>query len=187
MAVKEVKIGYIRGRKDSHNYKLQIKFLESSNVEKIYHEQSTGTIELNALLDYSRSGDIVFIYNIEVLGQNVKTAIRFIIQAEKKNVTLIFKKEKWDTSSQIGKYVLEILSSFDSMSEQDGLMERSEAPNEKGRIPRELTDLRAYMKLVEKNEISVKEVCSRLNIGRTTYYRRTKELAKITIDEESEA
>lgn len=32
------------------------------------------------------------------------------------------------------------------------------------------------MKLVEKNEMSVTEVCSKLNIGRTTFYRRKRQL-----------
>lgn len=39
-----------------------------------------------------------------------------------------------------------------------------------------MADLRAYMKLVEKNEMSVTEVCSKLNIGRTTFYRRKRQL-----------
>lgn len=32
------------------------------------------------------------------------------------------------------------------------------------------------MKLVEKNEMSVTEVCRKLNIGRTTFYRRKRQL-----------
>jgi len=47
----ELRIGYVRGRMDSHNYKRQAKFPESSDVEKIYHEKTTGNIELNAILE----------------------------------------------------------------------------------------------------------------------------------------
>ena len=183
VAVVKVKIGYLRGRKDIGNYKAQLKYLEGCGVEKIYHEQTKGYDELNALLDYSRSGDIVFLFGIEALGKNVKTAIRFFIEAEKKNVTLIVKKEKLDTSSQIGMYVLEILSAFDAMSEQTGHVERIEAPKVVGRLPRELADLDAYIKLVAKKSISVAEVCRKLNISRTTYYRKARELAAMALKE----
>lgn len=181
-----MKIGYIRGKEGSKSYKSQLKFLESSTVDKIYREKSSGNIELFKMLDYTRSGDIIFIYSIEVMGKNVKAAIRFFIQASEKNTTIIIKKEKIDTSSQIGKHILEILVAFDAMSEQAGLMERSEAPSEKGRIPRELADLRAYVKLVKKHDITVAEVCRKLNIGRTTYYRRSKELDQVVESEESD-
>lgn len=132
-----MKIGYLRGKKDIGNYKAQVKYLEGCGVEKIYHDQTKRYDELDALLEYSRSGDIVFLYSIEAIGKNVKTAVRFFIEADKKNVTLIVKKEKLDTSSQIGKYVLEILSAFDAMSEQTGYVERIEAPKVVGRLPRE--------------------------------------------------
>ncbi len=101
------------------------------------------------------------------------------MQTQEKNIALYIKKEKLDTASQLGKYALSVLAALDEINGKTGLMERTEAPNEKGRMPRELTDLRAYMKLVEKNEITVKEACEKLGIGRTTYYRRCKQLEEI--------
>ncbi|WP_088188546.1 helix-turn-helix domain-containing protein [Desulfosporosinus sp. FKA] len=89
---------------------------------------------------------------------------------------MYIKKEKFDSASQLGKYTLSIIAVLDEIGGKTGLMERTEALFGKGRIPRKLADLRAYMKLVEKNEMTVKEVCNKLNIGRTTYYRRCKQL-----------
>lgn len=186
MAVDDVKIGYLQGRKDTGYYKTQKNYLDGCGVEKIYHEQTKGYDELKKLLDYARSGDIIFIYGIEALGKSVKTAIRFFIEAEKKNVTVIVKNEKIDTSSQIGKYFLEIFTAFDAMSVQTGYVERIETPKIVGRLPRELSDLDAYIKLVANKSMSVAEVCRKLNISRTTYYRKARELAAMAAEEAGE-
>ena len=171
-----IKIGYLRGVENSHSYKAQLNFLHNSNVERIFHEKSGGNVVLNELIDYVRSGDIIFVYSIASLGKNVKSIIRFIMQTQRKNTTLYIKKEKFDSSSQLGKYVLTILVELDTINGKRDLMERIEAPNDKGRIPRELVDLGAYKKLVERKEMTVTEACEKLKIGRTTYYRRCRQL-----------
>jgi DNA invertase Pin-like site-specific DNA recombinase len=153
-----------------------MEFLNSSNVEKVFHEKDAGNIKLKELIEYARSGDIIFVYSIASLGKNIKSIISFIMQTQEKSIALYIKKEKLDSASQLGKYALSILEALDEINGKTGMMERTEAPNEKGRIPRELTDLRAYMKLVEKHEMSVVDVCKKLNIGRTTYYRRCRQL-----------
>lgn len=157
-------------------------FLNSSNIDKIFHEKNAGNIALKEMIEYARSGDMIFVYSIASLGKNIKSIIRFIMQTQEKSIALYIKKEKLDSASQLGKYAFSIIAALDEINGKTGLMERTEAPNEKGRIPRELADLRAYMKLVEKNEMSVVEVCKKLNIGRTTYYRR-KELLEKSIAE----
>lgn len=178
-----IRIGYIRGKENSHIYKKQLNFLEISNVDRIFHEKCSGNIELNELINYARSGDILFVYSIAMLGKNVKAIIRFIMQTREKNIELFVKKEKFNTSDQFGKYSLNIISALDEIIGHKELIERTEATNGKGRIPRELSDLRTYMKLVEKNEMTVKEACQKLHIGRTTYYRRCKQIDE-TIDDE---
>ncbi|MGI6719460.1 MAG: recombinase family protein [Anaerovoracaceae bacterium] len=145
-----IKLGYIRGVENSRTYKTQMDFLNSSNVDRIFHEKNVGNTVLNELVDYVRSGDSIFVYSIDSLGKNIKAIIRFIVQTQKKNVALYIKKEKFDSASQLGRYALSVLNALDDINGKTGLMERTEAPNEKGRIPRELADLRAYMKLVEK-------------------------------------
>ncbi|WP_459927957.1 recombinase family protein [Desulfosporosinus burensis] len=171
-----IRIGYIRGVENSRSYKAQMDFLNSSNVERVFQEKSAGNMALNEMIDYARSGDIIFVYSIESLGKSVKSIIRFIMHSQENNIALYIKKEKFDSASQLGRYALSIIAALDEINGKTGLMERTEAPNEKGRIPRELADLKAYMKLVEKNEMTVKEVCKKLNIARTTYYRRCKQL-----------
>lgn len=45
-------------------------FLNSSNVERIFHEKNAGNMVLNEMIDYARSGDIIFVYSIASLGKN---------------------------------------------------------------------------------------------------------------------
>lgn len=186
MEVFNIKLGYIRGVENSRTYKTQMDFLNSSNVDRIFQEKNVGNTALNEMIDYARNGDTIFVYSIDSLGKNIKAIIRFIVQTQEKNIALFIKKEKFDSASQLGRYALSILTALDDVNGKTGLMERTEAPNEKGRIPRELTDLRAYMKLVEKREMTVVEVCRKLNIGRTTYYRRCRQLEENIADDAEE-
>lgn len=153
-----------------------MKFLDSINVERIFHEKNAGNTELNAMIDYARTGDIIFIYSIEMMGKNVKQTIRFITQTQEKNIELFIKKEKLDTYNQFGKHTLNVISALGAVFGASHSMERDEVSNEKGRLPRELAELSDYVKLVENKEMTVTEVCKRLKIGRTTYYRRCKTL-----------
>lgn len=182
MEVFNIKLGYIRGVENSRTYKTQMDFLNSSNVDRIFQEKNVGNTALNEMIDYARNGDTIFVYSIDSLGKNIKAIIRFIVQTQEKNIALFIKREKFDSASQLGRYALSILTALDDVNGKTGLMERTEAPNEKGRIPRELADLRAYMKLVEKREMTVVEVCRKLNIGRTTYYRRCRQLEENIAD-----
>lgn len=174
-----MKIGYIRGVLNSRVYKTQLDYLNTIGVDKIFHEINSGNLQMNELINYARSGDHIFIYSINSLGKNIGSIIRFIVNAQEMKCTLFFKKEKFDSSSEIGKYTMNILRSLSEISDNKGLMDRTDAPNDKGRIPRELVDLRAYVKLVERNEMTVTDVCKKLNIGRTTYYRRVKQLKEM--------
>lgn len=151
-----------------------MKFLDSLNVERIFHEKNAGNTELNAMIDYARSGDIIFIYSIEIMGKNVKQTIRFIMQTQEKSIELFIKKEKLDTSNQFGKYTLNVISAIGAVFGASDAIERDEASNQKGRLPRELAELSEYVKLVENGEMKVTEVCRKLKIGRSTYYRRCK-------------
>lgn len=107
------------------------------------------------------------------------------MQTQKNNVQLIIKAQKLDSTSQFCQYALYLLVTLDDIGGQDGKMERSDAPSEKGRIPRELADLRTYMKLVENKHITVVAACEKLGITKSTYYRRIKQLNEI-INEEIE-
>lgn len=130
----------------SRTYKTQMDFLNSSNADRIFHEKNVGNTVLNEMIDYVRSGDTIFVYSIDSLGKNIKSIIRFIVQIQEKNGSLYIRKEKFDSASQLGKYTLSVLIALDDINSKKGLME-TEAPNEKGRVPRDQVDLRTYMKL----------------------------------------
>lgn len=83
-----IRIGYIRGVENSRSYKTPMGFLNSSNVDRVFHEKNAGSIALNEMIDYARSGDMIFAYSIASLGKNIKSIIRFIMQTQEKNVAL---------------------------------------------------------------------------------------------------
>lgn len=171
-----IRIGYIKGKINSHIYRKQLEFLKKMKVDKVYHDKDNGNIELSAMVDYIREGDIVFIYSLSNMGNTIKSVINIIMQIVNKNVELLINQEGIYTSDKKGKYAVEILSALYNIGRKHDITEREECNSEKGRLPRELEDLKYYMKQVERKNMTVQEVCRRLSIGRTTYYRRIKEL-----------
>ena len=172
-----MKIGYIRGKENTHIYREQIKWLKSLNVNKIFHDVS-GSIQLQELIKYVRANDVVFIYSIENLGTNIKHVVQSLIALYNLDVQIFINKEKLNTETQKGQYAFSILNSLNMLNGQAGKFIRDEIENTKGRLPRELEDLKIYMDKVANKEMTVKKVCEKLNIGRTTYYRKCKELKK---------
>ncbi|NFN18227.1 recombinase family protein [Clostridium botulinum] len=160
-------------------------FFSKLKLYRIFHERDTGNIQLSEMINYARSNDIIFIYSLQSMGRNIKSTVRFITQIYEKDIELIIKKEKINTSDRMGKYALNIISVLDTINGKNDLIGRDESSNNKGRLPRELSDLTDYIKQVEEKNMTVKEVCQRLNIGRTTYYRRCKALkdTKVKMEE----
>jgi len=42
-------------------------FLNSTNVERVFHEKNSGNLALNEIINYSRSSNIIFVYSIEAM------------------------------------------------------------------------------------------------------------------------
>lgn len=177
--MRKIKIGYIRGKENTHVYREQLQYLNNLNINKIFHDKTEGISELSAMVNYIRSKDIIFIYSIEVMGKNLKSTIRCMAEIYKKKADIVIKKEKLNTQDMLGKYALSLIVALDTINGSNDIALRDEMDSKVGRLPRELSDLKVYMEQVENKNMTVKEVCEKMNIGRTTYYRRCKLIENI--------
>ncbi len=179
-----MKIGYIRVSTKEQNEARQVEMLKNE-CEKIYIEKASGKDrnrpELEKMLNYARDGDIVVVESYSRLARNVLDLLNIVEELEKKNIKFISKKENIDTTTAAGKLMLNIFASL-SQFEREQLKERQREgiaiakANGKytGRKKVEIDedDFKAYVSMVDNKEISITNVCKKLNISRSLFYKR---------------
>jgi DNA invertase Pin-like site-specific DNA recombinase len=113
-----MKIGYARVSSNNQDLELQKEALYKVKCEKIYSESISGKdnnrIELQAMLDSLRAGDVVIVYKIDRIARSLKGLIEIIETLNNKHVDLISldSGDKVDTTSPMGKAFFQIAAVF---------------------------------------------------------------------------
>lgn len=99
----------------------------SYQVDRIFSEKLSGANtdrpQLRAMLDYVREGDTLYIESISRLGRSTKDLLNIIDTLTDKGVTLISHKEKIDTDTPAGKFMLTVFAAL-SQLEREQLKQR---------------------------------------------------------------
>ena len=121
------KIGYIRVSTEHQETARQQEIMCSYQVDRIFSEKLSGANtdrpQLRAMLDYVREGDALYIESISRLGHSTKDLLNIIDTLTDKGVTLISHKEKIDTDTPAGKFMLTVFAAL-SQLEREQLKQR---------------------------------------------------------------
>jgi len=121
------KIGYIRVSTEHQETARQQEIMCSYQVDRIFSEKLSGANtdrpQLRAMLDYVREGDTLYIESISRLGRSTKDLLNIIDTLTDKGVTLISHKEKIDTDTPAGKFMLTVFAAL-SQLEREQLKQR---------------------------------------------------------------
>ncbi len=181
-----MKIGYIRVSTVEQNEARQVEMLKDE-CDKIFIEKASGKDrnrpELKKLLEFARDGDCIVVESYSRLARNVKDLLDIVEEMEKKNIMFISKKENIDTSTATGKLMLNIFASL-SQFEREQLKERQREGIElakregkyAGRKAVEIDEeqFKKYLDEVSTGEMKITEVCKKLGISRSVFYKREK-------------
>ena len=111
-------IMYQRISNPQQNLTSQEELKEKYKVEKVYTDDCTtkdnNRPELERMLDFLREGDVVVIESINRLARNVKDLLSIMEKIKEKGVQFISIKENIDTSTDTGKFCLDL---FESLAE----------------------------------------------------------------------
>jgi len=176
-------IGYARVSTHDQNLVLQNDSLKEAGCEKIFSDQVSGTKDsrpgLSRAMDTLRKGDTLIVWKLDRLGRSLSHLVEFINDLKNKEIGFKSLQENIDTTSGVGKLVFHMFAALAEF-EKDLIRERTmaglssaRARGKLGGRPKILDDKKiALAKTMHKNkEISVKEICKTLNIGKTTFYR----------------
>ena len=182
------KIGYIRVSTERQKTARQQEIMCDYQVDRIFSEKLSGANterpQLRAMLDYVREGDTLYIESISRLGRSTKDLLNIIDTLTDKGVTLISHKEKIDTDTPAGKFMLTVFAAL-SQLEREQLKQRQREGIEiaktqgkyTGRKPIEIDWTRfgqLYGKWKSKN-ITGRDFMRRMGLSANTFYRRVRE------------
>lgn len=179
------RIGYARVSTVDQSLDLQIDALSEAGCERVFQEKVSGRAkvkrpEFEKCLEYLRPDDVLVVWKLDRLGRNVKELMRLAEDLEDRGIGLQILTMDIDTTTPTGRLLFTILAGLAKM-EHDLLIERTQAglkaARARGRvggrkpIPQETLD-RAFM--MYDSNVSVKDICSILSIGKTAFHRHNQ-------------
>lgn len=195
--VDKILFAYLRVSSREQSWDRQLNQIRGLAVpeENIYYEKASGKdfdrIEYQKLRKRLQAGNVLVITGLDRLGRNyeeMREEWRYLTKQKKVeiwvlNMPLLNSGLKQDLlSAFVAELVLEILS-FVSEQERRNIKERQiegiVAARKRGVVfgrPKKKIDFAGYFAAYQRGEYSCEEVCRRLGIGKTTFYRRRKEL-----------
>jgi len=190
-----LKIGYARISTTDQKMHLQIDALEKAGCENVFRESASGSkterAELESAFEKTTSGDTLVVWKLDRLGRSLRDVIDFVERLSQKGVGFQSLTDGIDTSSPTGKFFFHIIGAFSEL-ERDLIRERTRAgliaAKKRGRVggqPRAIDPktFKSALSLYKSNDLSIREICTSLNINSRTLARY---LAKYRTDHPGE-
>ncbi len=121
------RIAYIRVSAVDQNLESQKELLQKCTINKWFEEKISGKNtdrpQLQAMLEYVREGDTVYVKDLSRLARNTKDLLDIVEYLTNKGVALKSIKESIDTSSNFGKLMITFLAAIYEF-ERANLLER---------------------------------------------------------------
>lgn len=181
-----MKIGYIRVSTQEQNTMRQEVLMESLGVDEVYIDhmsgKSTNRPELQKMMEYVRKGDTVIVESISRFARNTRDLLDLVEKLSEKGVEFVSKKEAIDTTTPTGKFMLTVFGAVAELEreyilqrQQEGIAIAKAEGKYRGRKPIERSNFDAVEKLWRAGTISAAEAMRRLDMSRSTFYRKVRQ------------
>lgn len=187
MTTKGQKVGYIRVSSIEQNTESQKSLLGNVGMDKVFEEKLSGKNtdrpQLQAMLDYVREGDTVYVKDLSRLARNTKDLLDIVEYLNQKGVGLFSIKENIDTSTNFGKLMLTFLGAIYEFEranllerQRDGIAVAKKQGKYKGRkqVPKPANFSEVYKKW-HNREIKSNVAIRELNISEYAFYKFVRE------------
>ena len=179
-----MKVAYIRVSTVEQNEARQMEAMKGFGIDKYFIEKKSGKNttdrpQLQAMLNFVREGDTVYIHSLDRLARSTQDLLNIVEQLQAKGVELHSDKEAIDSNTPTGKLMLTMIAAINQF-ERENLLERQregiaiakEQGKYKGRkqVKPEAWE-EAYSKYKAREIKSVSELAKVLGISRPTVYK----------------
>lgn len=175
-------LAYVRVSSIDQNELRQVEGLKRYDIEKWFTEKisakDTKRPQLQAMLEYAREGDTIYIWDFSRLARNTKDLLDLIEQFQAKGINLVSCKENMDMSTPTGKLLLTMVGAINEF-ERANLLERQRegialakaGGKFKGRKEIYAPDFDEHYARYIAREISKLQLAQELNVSRPTLDR----------------
>ena len=181
-----MKIGYIRVSTQEQNTMRQEVLMQELGVDEVYIDRLSGKNtdrpELKKMTDYVRKGDTVIVESISRFARNTRNLLDLVEKLSEKGVEFVSKKEAIDTTTPTGKFMLTVFGAVAELEreyilqrQQEGIAIAKAEGKYRGRKPIERSNFDAVEKLWRAGTISAAEAMRRLDMSRSTFYRKVRQ------------
>ncbi|MBQ4264804.1 MAG: recombinase family protein [Clostridia bacterium] len=179
-------IAYVRVSTVEQNDGRQRASLEQHNIEKWFCEKisakDANRPQLQALLDFCREGDCIYVHDFSRLARSVKDLLNIVDLLNAKGVHLISLKENLDSSTHTGKLMLTMIGAINEF-ERANLLERQregialavQEKKYKGRKEVQIDNFDVHYQRYMRREVTKAQLAKELNISRPTLDKLIKE------------
>lgn len=184
-----MRVGYIRVSTVEQHEDRQVKDLtENAEVSKVFIDKLSGKDtnrpQLNAMIDYVREGDTVVVSEYSRLARSTRDLIDIIETLQNKGVTVISMKEKLDTSTPQGEFMLTVFAGIATLErklmlqrQREGIAIAKANGKYKGRQSKQKPDDWESLKaMYMSRQITVSEIAKRCDVSRPIVYKWLKEI-----------
>lgn len=184
-------IGYARVSTDEQNEARQLESFAdySEKITKIFTDKMSGKDanrpQLKAMLDYVREGDVVVVSDFSRLARSTTDMLQIVKELTDKGVALISIKEKVDTDTPQGRFMLTIFAALAELERETILQRQREGISiaktqgkYKGRKPLSFNEeqFRAECQKWRNGEQTATDTMKKLGIKRNRFYEIVKKL-----------
>ena len=156
--------------------------------EKVFRDvlsgKSTERPGLQEMMNYIRSGDVVYVESISRLARSTRDLLRIIDDFKDKGVEFVSEKESINTTTAQGRFVLTIFAALAELEREsilqrqaEGIALAKERGTYKGRLPKKIDEIELdnLLKRWKDGDITQQYICKKLGISRSTLFRRIRE------------
>jgi DNA invertase Pin-like site-specific DNA recombinase len=125
-----MKVAYVRVSTEEQNEARQVEALEMQRIDKWYVEKISGKDtnrpQLQAMLDYVREGDTVYVHDFSRLARSTKDLLSIVEKLKVKGVHIVSNKENIDSSTPTGMLMLTMIGAIAEFERQNMLERQRE-------------------------------------------------------------
>ncbi len=182
-----MKIGYIRTSTAGQNTARQEVLMQELGVDQVFIDRMSGKSlerpELKKMMGFVRQGDTLIVESISRFARNTRDLLELVQQLTDKGVAFVSKKESLDTATPSGRFVLTIFGAVAELEreyilqrQKEGIAIAKQKGKYKGRKPIARPDFDAVAASWKRGEISAVTAMEQLNLSKSTFYRKVREM-----------
>lgn len=185
-----MKIGYIRVSTIEQYTARQEVIIQELGVQKVFVDKISGKNTdrpmLKEMMNFVRNGDIVVVESISRFARNTRDLLELIDQLVAKDVQFVSMKEKIDTSSPSGKFMITVFAGISTLEreyilqrQKEGIAIAKAQGKYKGRKRKYNSSFDNIFEKWERKEISAVKAMKILQISKSSFYRYANERKKL--------